>query len=143
MLNKITVMGRLTKDVELRHTQSGLAVASFSIACDRDYAGRDGGEKQVDFIDIVAWRQKGEFVSKYFHKGDSILVDGRLQMRDWMDKDGNKRRAFEVIANEVYFCGSKARSTDGAASAITDGVIVDVDDDGKLPWEDDETGLPL
>ena len=92
MLNHITIMGRLTRDPELRRTGSGVAVASFTVAVDRDFGGRDGGEKETDFIDCVAWRQTGEFVSKYFTKGSMIVVSGRLQIRSWTDKDGNKRR---------------------------------------------------
>ena len=92
MLNHIVLMGRLTRDPELRYTQSGTPVASFSLAVERDFGSRDGGEKQTDFIDIVAWRQTGEFVSKYFTKGRMAVVTGRLQIRDWQDKDGNKRR---------------------------------------------------
>ena len=107
MLNKIILMGRLTRDPELRHTQSGTAVASFSLAVDRDFKDRNTGEKSTDFIDIVAWRQTGEFVSKYFAKGRMAVVEGRLQIRDWTDKDGNKRRSAEVVADNVYFGDSK------------------------------------
>ena len=107
MLNHITLMGRLTRDPELRRTGSGVAVASFSIAVDRDFGGRDGGEKKTDFIDCVAWRQTGEFISKYFTKGRMIVVDGRLEMRDWTDKEGNKRRTAEVIVANAYFGDSK------------------------------------
>ena len=112
MLNHITIMGRLTRDPELRRTGSGIAVASFSVAVDRDFGGRDGGEKETDFIDCVAWRQTGEFVSKYFTKGRMIVVSGRLQIRSWTDKDGNKRRTAEVVADNVYFGDSK-RDNDG------------------------------
>ena len=97
MLNHITIMGRLTRDPELRRTGSGVAVASFTVAVDRDFGGRDGGEKETDFIDCVAWRQTGEFVSKYFTKGRMIVVSGRLQIRSWTDKDGNKRRMAYAI----------------------------------------------
>ena len=107
MLNHITLMGRLTRDPELRRTGSGVAVASFTVAVDRDFGGRDGGEKETDFIDCVAWRQTGEFVSKYFTKGRMIVVSGRLQIRSWTDKDGNKRRTAEVVADNVYFGDSK------------------------------------
>ena len=107
MLNHITIMGRLTRDPELRRTGSGIAVASFSVAVDRDFGGRDGGEKETDFIDCVAWRQTGEFVSKYFTKGSMIVVSGRLQIRNWTDKEGNKRRSAEVVADNVYFGDSK------------------------------------
>ena len=107
MLNHITIMGRLTRDPELRRTGSGIAVASFTVAVDRDFGGRDGGERETDFIDCVAWRQTGEFVSKYFTKGRMIVVSGRLQIRSWTDKDGNKRRTAEVVADNCYFGDSK------------------------------------
>ena len=115
MLNHITIMGRLTRDPELRRTGSGIAVASFTVAVDRDFGGRDGGEKETDFIDCVAWRQTGEFVSKYFTKGRMIVVSGRLQIRSWTDKDGNKRRTAEVVADNCYFGDSK-RDNDGGSS---------------------------
>ena len=107
MLNHITIMGRLTRDPELRRTGSGIAVASFSLAVDRDYSPKDGGERETDFIDCVAWRQTGEFVSKYFTKGRMAVVSGRLQIRSWTDKEGNKRRTAEVVADNVYFGDSK------------------------------------
>ena len=107
MLNHITIMGRLVRDPELRRTGSGVAVASFTVAVDRDFGGRDGGEKETDFIDCVAWRQTGEFVSKYFTKGRMIVVSGRLQIRSWTDKEGNKRRTAEVVAENCYFGDSK------------------------------------
>lgn len=112
MLNHITIMGRLTRDPELRRTGSGIAVASFTLAVDRDYKP-DGGERECDFIDCVAWRQSGEFVSKYFSKGRMAVVDGRLQIRSWTDKDGNKRRSAEVVADNVYFGDSKKEQTTG------------------------------
>ena len=115
MLNKIILMGRLTRDPELRRTQSGTAVASFTLAVDRDYKPQDG-ERETDFIDIVAWRGTGEFVSKYFTKGRMAVVEGRLQVRDWEDKDGAKRRSTEVIADNVYFGDSK-RSESGTQEA--------------------------
>ena len=115
MLNHITIMGRLVRDPELRRTGSGIAVASFTVAVDRDFGGRDGGEKETDFIDCVAWRQTGEFVSKYFTKGRMIVVSGRLQIRNWTDKDGNKRRTAEVVADNCYFGDSK-RDSDGGSS---------------------------
>ena len=114
MLNKIILMGRLTRDPELRHTQSGVAVASFALAVDRDFKDRSTGEKSTDFIDVVAWRQTGEFVSKYFTKGRMAVVEGRLQIRDWTDKDGNKRRAAEVVADNVYF-GDAKRDNEGGS----------------------------
>ena len=107
MLNHIVIMGRLTRDPELRRTGTGTAVASFTVAVDRDFGGRDGGEKETDFIDCVAWRQTGEFVSKYFTKGRMIVVSGRLQIRSWTDNDGNKRRTAEVVADDCYFGDSK------------------------------------
>ena len=107
MLNHITIMGRLTKTPDMRRTQSGTAVASFTLAVDRDYAGKDSGEKETDFIECVAWRQTGEFVSKYFTKGRMAVVSGRLQIRKWTDKDGNKRNTAEVVADHVYFGDSK------------------------------------
>lgn len=109
MLNHITIMGRLTRDPELRYTQSQTPVASFTLAVDRDFASRDSGERQTDFIDVVAWRQTGEFVSRYFTKGSMAVVSGRLQIRDWTDRDGNKRRSAEVVADNVYFGESKRR----------------------------------
>ena len=111
MLNKIILMGRLTRDPELRRTESGTAVCSFSIAVDRDFKSKNG-EKETDFIDIVSWRATAEFVSKYFTKGRMAVVEGRLQIRDWTDKEGNKRRSAEVVADNVYFGDSKR---DGAA----------------------------
>lgn len=115
MLNQIVIMGRLTRDPELRRTGSGTAVASFTLAVDRDFSGKDGGEKETDFIDCVAWRQTGEFVSKYFSKGRMAVVTGRLHIRGWTDKDGNKRRTAEVIADSVYFGDSKKESDSGSS----------------------------
>ena len=115
MLNHITIMGRLTRDPELRRTGSGVAVASFTLAVDRDFSPKDGGERETDFIDCVAWRQTGEFVSKYFTKGRMAVVSGRLQIRNWNDKDGNKRRSAEVVADNVYF-GDSRREDQGGAS---------------------------
>ena len=115
MLNKIFLMGRLTRDPELRHTQTGTAVASFSLAVDRDFKDKATGERACDFIDVVAWRQTGEFVSRYFTKGRMAVVEGRLQIRDWTDKEGGKRRTAEVIADNVYFGDSK-RDGDGGYS---------------------------
>lgn len=119
MLNHIVLMGRLTRDPELRRTQSGTAVASFALAVDRDFKGQDG-EKETDFIDIVAWRNTAEFVSKYFTKGRMAVVEGRLQIRPWTDKDGNKRRSAEVVAGNVYFGDSK-RDSDGGQYAPSGG----------------------
>ncbi|MCI2055983.1 MAG: single-stranded DNA-binding protein [Oscillibacter sp.] len=113
MLNKIILMGRLTRDPELRRTQSGTAVTSFSLAVDRDFKSQ-GGEKETDFIDIVAWRNTAEFVSKYFTKGRMAVVEGRLQIRDWTDKEGGKRRSAEVVADNVYFGDSKRDNADSS-----------------------------
>ena len=116
MLNHITLMGRLTRDPELRRTGTGVAVASFSIAVDRDFGSRDGGEKETDFIDIVAWRNTAEFVSKYFTKGRMAVISGRLQIRNWTDKEGNKRRSAEVVADNVYFGDSRRDGESSGAS---------------------------
>ena len=107
MLNHIVIMGRLTRDPELRKTRIGTSVASFTVAVDRDFSGKDSGEKETDFIDCVAWRGTAEFVDKYFKKGRMIVVSGRLQLRDWTDKDGNKRVSAEIVADSCYFGDSK------------------------------------
>ena len=148
MLNHITIMGRLTRDPELRRTGSGVAVASFTLAVDRDFGGRDGGERETDFIDCVAWRQTGEFVSKYFTKGRMAVVSGRLQIRGWTDKDGNKRRTAEIVADNVYFGDSKRDGDSGnsfgaapasfggyatPAAPASDFAMLD-DDDAQLPF---------
>ncbi|MBQ2384316.1 MAG: single-stranded DNA-binding protein [Oscillospiraceae bacterium] len=141
MLNHITIMGRLTRDPELRRTGSGIAVASFSVAVDRDRAP-EGQEKETDFIDCVAWRSAGEFVSKYFAKGSMIVVSGRLQIRGWTDKDGNKRRSAEIVADNVYFGESKKKDSTAAdpygAYTVPEGYGQDfpvVDgDDAQLPF---------
>ena len=158
MLNKIFIMGRLTRDPELRRTQTGTPVASFSLAVDRDFKDKTTGERATDFIDVVAWRQTGEFVSRYFTKGRMAVVEGRLQIRDWTDKEGNKRRSAEVIADQVYFGDSKrdgdgggydrpsyapggfsqvpptAPTRVGAAPADGDQFAELSDDDGELPF---------
>ena len=138
MLNHITLMGRLTRDPELRRTGSGTAVASFTIAVDRDFSGKDS-EKKTDFIDCVAWRQTGEFISKYFTKGRMIVVDGRLEMRDWTDKDGNKRRSAEAIVENAYFGDSKSDRSNNATAATSPAPVTDFavleDDDAQLPFE--------
>ena len=153
MLNHITIMGRLTRDPELRTTQAGVSVVSFTVACDRDFGGRDGGERQTDFIDCVAWRSTGEFVSKYFHKGSMIVVSGRLQSRKWQDREGNNRTSWEINADNVYF-GESRRDSDsnrdsysaysgnshgcdsGKSSApAPSNTFVELDDgDGELPF---------
>lgn len=120
MLNHITLMGRLTRDPELRRTQTGTPVVSFTIAVDRDFGARDG-EKQTDFIDIVAWRNTAEFVSRYFTKGRMAVVSGRLQIRDWTDNNGGKRRNAEVVADNVYFGDSKRDSASGGDYAPSTG----------------------
>ena len=116
MLNHIVIMGRLVRDPELRRTGSGVAVASFRVAVDRDFAPKDGGERKADFIDCVAWRQTGEFISKYFAKGRMIIMDGRLEMRDWTDKEGNKRTSAEIVVANAYFGDSK-RDGDSSSSS--------------------------
>ena len=149
MLNHITIMGRLTRDTELRRTGTGVGVASFRVAVDRDYAPKDGGERKTDFIDCVAWRQTGEFISKYFTKGRMIVVEGRLEMRDWTDKDGNKRTSAEINVDNAYF-GDSRRDGDGGSyaqaapaqsyggysaptPAASDFAMLD-DDDAQLPF---------
>ena len=110
MLNRITLMGRLVRDPELRRTQSGTAVTSFTLAVDRDFKNQTTGEKDTDFIDIVAWRNTAEFVCQYFSKGRMAVVEGRLQIREWKDQNGNNRRSAEVVADNVYFGDSKRDS---------------------------------
>jgi single-strand DNA-binding protein len=144
MLNQIVLMGRLTRDPELRHTQSGTPVASFTLAVDRDFGSKDGGEKQTDFIDIVAWRSTAEFVSKFFFKGRMAVVSGRLQIRDWTDKDGGKRRSAEVVADNIYFGDSKKAnegpsapsggSYSGYNAPAIESDFTELDDDGELPF---------
>ena len=150
MLNHIVIMGRLTRDPELRRTGSGIAVTSFTVAVDRDFGKNENGEKETDFIDCVAWRQTGEFVSKYFTKGSMIVVSGRLQIRSWTDKEGGKRRTAEVVADNCYF-GESKRSEGGngsysapaapafggysapAAAPASDFAMLE-DDDAQLPF---------
>ena len=152
MLNHITIMGRLTRDPELRYTQSQTPVACCSLAVDRDFGSRDGGEKQTDFIDCVAWRSTAEFVSKYFQKGSMAVVSGRLQIRDWTDREGGKRRSAEVVVDNIYFGESRRRdSSEGSsydsrssyssyeaprsASPAPSSPFSDLDDgDGELPF---------
>ena len=154
MLNHIVIMGRLTRDPELRRTGSGLAVTSFSVAVERDFGGRDGGEKKTDFFDCVAFDKRAEFVSKYFTKGRMIVVSGRVEFRDWTDKEGNKRRTPEVIAENVHFGDSRRENEGGnnyagsaysapapsyggysapAAAPASDFAMLD-DDDAQLPF---------
>ena len=143
MLNHITIMGRLTRDPDLRYTASQTPVASFTLAVDRDYGGKDGQERQTDFIDCVAWRQTAEFISKYYTKGSMAVVDGRLQLRDWVDKEGNKRRNAEVVIDNIYFGESKRRDSeprvtyDAASSApatSNSGFDELTEEDGELPF---------
>ena len=152
-MNKLTIIGNLTRDPELRTTQAGVSVTSFTVAVDRDFGGRDGSERQTDFIDCVAWRSTGEFVSKYFHKGSMIVVSGRLQSRKWQDRDGNNRTSWEINADNVYF-GESRRDGDSSrdsysnttysssydsgrssAPAPASNTFVELDDgDGELPF---------
>lgn len=147
MLNHITIMGRLVRDPELRRTGIGTPVASFTLAVDRDFGKAENGEKETDFIDCVAWRQTGEFVSKYFTKGRMAVVSGKLQIRSWTDKEGNKRRTAEVVADNVYFGDSKKDVSDnydgniGGYNAYTDSpapasdfALLDGDADATLPF---------
>lgn len=146
MLNHIVIMGRLVRDPELRRTAGGTAVASFRLAVDRDFPNKETGEREADFIDVVAWRQTGEFVSRHFTKGRMAVVSGRLQIRSWTDKDGQKRTAAEVVADNVYF-GDSRRDGDGgrpipmngtgdrpAANGPAGDFPVLVGDDGDLPF---------
>lgn len=142
MLNKIFIMGRLTRDPELRRTQNGTAVAGFALAVDRDYKNADG-TKETDFIEVVAWRSRAEFVSKYFTKGRMAIVEGRLQIRDWTDKDGNKRRNAEVVADNVYFGDSK-KEGDSSGGYKAAGKAVDVEPDtGDFAEVEDEEDWPF
>lgn len=144
MLNHIVIGGRLTKDPELRRTGNGTAVTSFSIACDRDFSNKESGERETDFVDIVAWRNTAEFVSKYFTKGRMAIISGRLQIRDWTDKEGNKRRSAEVLAENVYFGDSKQDGQKPAAPAsfapaaagvpVAPPMLTEIDNDDELPW---------
>lgn len=141
MLNKILIMGRLTRDPELRRTGSGTAVTSFSLACDRDFKSQSG-EKETDFIEVVAWKNTAEFVSKYFSKGRMAVVDGRLQIRDWTDKAGNKRTTAEVVADNVYFADSKrSESNDNQrenfnalSGRLNDDFVPISEEDGDIPF---------
>lgn len=133
MLNKILLMGRLTRDPQLRRINNGMAVVSFTLAVDRDFKSQSG-EKETDFIDIVAWRNTAEFVSKYFTKGRMAVVEGRLQVRDWTDKNGGRRRSSEVVADNVYFGDSKKDAEMPAQSNSSGGAFSEVEDDGELPF---------
>lgn len=135
MLNTITIMGRLTRDPELRRTSSGVAVASFTLACERDFAPQ-GADKETDFIDVCAWRYTAEFVEKYFSKGQMAVVTGRLQIRNWEDKEGNKRRSAEILADHVYFGEAKRdKTTQGEPQYDPQGGFSEIEDvDTTLPW---------
>lgn len=146
MLNHIVIMGRMVRDPELRSTQSGISVCSFTLACDRDFKSKDNKEKETDFIDCVAWRSTAEFVSRYFTKGRMMAVSGRLQLRDWVDKDKNKRRSAEIQVDSAYFADSKSKEQEppevshGAADGFPGGDVPPGfdpfanDDDGDLPF---------
>lgn len=142
MLNAVLIMGRLTRDPELKQTNSGVSVVSFSIAVERDFKDKQSGKKTTDFIDCVAWRGTADFVSKYFTKGRMAVVDGKIQVRDWMDKEGNKRKAVEVVADNVYFGDSKNSGTTNSehqpaypASVPNEPAFTDLsEDDGELPF---------
>ncbi len=142
MLNRIIIMGRLVRDPELRHTQSGTPVASFTLAVDRDFKSKESGEKGVDFLDVVAWRSTAEFVSKFFSKGRMAVAEGRLQIRDWTDREGNKRKSAEVVADNVYF-GDSRKDNDSAPPTIPNYDMppttaqfneLDPDDEKSLPF---------
>lgn len=145
MLNRVNLMGRLTRDPELRRTAGGTPVATFSLAVEQDFKDKSTGERSADFIDIVAWRQTGEFVSRYLSKGRMCVVDGRLQARTWKDKNGNSRKTVEVVADHVYFADSRRDSDASGAGApayapyappqtgADDFAEMD-DDDGELPF---------
>lgn len=139
MLNHVTIMGRLTRDPELRHTQSGTAVTSFTLAVDRDFKDKNSGETATDWISCTAWKGTAEFVSRYFQKGRMAVVDGRLQTRSYQDRDGNKRTAVEVVAYHVYFGDSKRKESDGNApeDELPENEPQDfseAEDDGELPF---------
>ena len=141
MLNKVVIMGRFTKDPELRRTGNGTAVTSFSLACDRDFKSQSG-DKETDFIEVVAWKNTAEFVSKYFSKGRMAVVEGRLQIRDWTDKAGNKRTTAEVVADNVYFADSKrSESNDNQkenfnalSGRLSDDFVPISEEDGEIPF---------
>ena len=132
MLNRIIIQGRLTKDPELRRTQSGTAVASATVAVDRDFKNQDGS-RETDFISVVAWKGTGELLAKYFTKGRMIVVEGRLQLRDWTDNDGNKRRTAEIVASSVYFGDAKPQDV-APTQSEPQGGFSEVEDDGELPF---------
>jgi single-strand DNA-binding protein len=146
MLNHITIMGRLTKDVELRRTNDGTPVASFTLAVDRDFTDKQSGEKGVDFIECVAWKHTAEFLSKYFSKGKLAVVSGRLQIRGWTDKDGNKRKTAEVVVDNVYFGDSKkdeqeSRPYMGGGRKANDAEMADMGSYASI--DEPDFGLPF
>ena len=142
MLNHINLMGRLTRDPELRRTGTGTAVANFTLAVDRDFGGKDGGEKETDFIECVAWKHTADFVSKYFTKGRMAVVSGRLQIRDWTDKDGNKRKTAEVVADNVYFGDSK-KDESGHTGFVPNSAIPSAPASDFAMLDDDDSQLPF
>ena len=134
MINMVALMGRLTFEPELKTTPAGVSVIRFQVACDRNFQ-RAGQERQADFIDCVAWRQTAEFISRYFHKGSMIAIDGSIQQRQYTDKNGNKRNAFEILVDNANFCGSKSESGNNADVQVDDSNFDEVDiDDGDLPF---------
>lgn len=133
MLNSVIIMGRLTRDPELRRTQGGTAVTSFTMAVDRDFKSQSD-EKETDFIDVVAWRNTGEFAAKYLAKGRMAAVEGRIQVRDWQDKDGNRRKSVEVVADNVYFADSKRDSKPQESRTVDDQEFDEIEDDGDFPF---------
>ena len=142
MLNKVVIMGRFTKDPELRRTGSGTSVTSFSLACDRDFKSQSG-EKETDFIEVVAWKNTAEFVSKYFSKGRMAVVEGRLQIRDWTDKAGNKRTTAEVVAENVYFADSKRSESNDNQKENFNALSGRLSDDFVPALNDDTSELPF
>ena len=140
MLNKVFIMGRLGADPELRRTQSGISVTSFRLAVDRDFKDKQTGERSTDWIDVTAWRQTGEFVSRYFTKGRTAVVEGRLQVQEWVDKDGNRRRSVGVVADNVYF-GDSRREGDGQSTAAPAPAYPPTQEYVELP--DDGSRLPF
>ena len=149
MINRAILQGRLVADPDLKHTQSGVAVVSFRIACDRDYRSKDPNAQNCDFINVVAWRSTAEFIARYFTKGSLILVDGRIQVRDYTDNNGNKRNVVEVVAESVNFCGKRENNARGNGTPggrpqesyaqqnyqQEPQEFQEMEDDGPLPWE--------
>ena len=134
MLNHITLAGRLVRNPELRRTQNGTAVASFTLACERDFKN-ESGDREVDFIDCVAWRKTAELVSGYFTKGRMAIVSGRMQIRGWTDKDGNRRKSAEILVDNIYFGDSKPQAEDAATEATgTEPYSEIAEDDDQLPF---------